>query len=502
MTIAADREGADFVGTRRLPASAGVSTRRRWVATALAIVVLPVLTLGLVVTRDDSSLGTGLVLYLLVVVVVAVVGGVLPAVGSSVAAFLLANWFLTPPYHTFDIERRDSLVALVVFVAVAGIVSVTVEIGARRRAGAVRAQLAADVLAQFTAAPLDETSLTAVLTRVRDLFGLSSVALVSLPGNPAGREDGADRAVVGTVLARVGDPRPGDAALAVQASPDLRLEATGPEVFAEDRGLLRRLAETAARAYEGERLGAEAARSAQLAEVDRLRSALLAAVGHDLRTPLAGVKAAVTSLRQSDVTWSTEQQAELLATIETSADRLADLISNLLAMSRLQAGALSVALEPTVLDEVVSRALLHTTSERLEIEVADDLPPLRADAGLLERVVVNLVDNARRFSPPSTAVRLVSGYDGDSVWLQVIDHGVGVPAERWEEMFLAFQRLRVGVPDASSVTGTSEEFDPGTGGVGLGLTIARGFVLAMGGSLAPSETPGGGLTMTIRLVPA
>jgi K+-sensing histidine kinase KdpD len=306
------------------------------------------------------------------------------------------------------------------------------------------------------------------------------------------------------VLASVGSSDPADSPLTVEVTDRLRLEATGPALFAEDRALLHRLAESAARAYEGEQLAAEAARSVQLAEVDRLRSALLAAVGHDLRTPLAGIKAAVTSLRQSDVTWTPEQEAELLATIEASADRLDDLISNLLAMSRLQAGALSAVLEPVAVDEVVARALLHTPTDRVDVNVPDDLPAMLADAGLLERVVANLLDNARRFSAPTGQINLMAGINAEAVWLSISDHGRGVPPDQWEQMFAPFQRLGGGAgPHGQLATGSR---GAGTGleggGVGLGLAIVRGFVQSMGGTVTPSETPGGGLTMTIRLAAA
>ncbi len=246
----------------------------------------------------------------------------------------------------------------------------------------------------------------------------------------------------GAILAHLGPPAIGEPTLTVPATDDLTLIAHGPELFAEDRRLLRTLATAAARAWSEQRLSEQAAHARQLAETDRIRSALLTAVSHDLRTPLAGIKASVSSLRQTDLTWTLEQQGELLRTIEESTDRLNDLISNLLAMSRIQAGALSVRTAPVAVDEVVGAALLSLGGGEELVEVPEDLPAVLADAGLLERVIANLVANARRFSPDGAPTRIQAARAGvDRVILKIIDHGPGVPRERWEEMFEPFQTL-------------------------------------------------------------
>jgi K+-sensing histidine kinase KdpD len=219
--------------------------------------------------------------------------------------------------------------------------------------------------------------------------------------------------------------------------------------------------------------------------VDRLRAALLAAVGHDLRTPLAGLKAASSSLRDPEIDLTEPQQAELLATVEESADRMESLVENLLAMSRLQAGALSVQARPVALDEIVAAALLHLPGPNAaQVDVSDDLPLVHADPGLLERVIANLVANAQTASPPDRTVRIRGYAARDHLELQVIDHGPGIPAADRDRMFAPFQRLD---------DRTAE------GGLGLGLAIAQGFTLAMGGMITPSDTPGGGLTMTVTL---
>ena len=457
-------------GVRALPRpSAGLSPARRWGGIAVAGVGLPTATAVLVELRAQLALESVLLLYLLAVVLVAVVGGVLPAVIAAILSVLLANYYFTPPFHTLFVEQRDSVIALIVFVVVALTVSITVDLAARRRAAAVRSRLEAEMLARLASQPVTDQSLTGVLEEVRHTFAMTSVALLVRRGE----ED--------EIGALVGPPLAGRPAITAYAGPGLRLVAEGPELFAEDRSLLNRLAATAARAWDGQQLAGQAR---GLAEVDRLRTALLAAVGHDLRTPLAGIKAAVSSLRQQDVTWTDAEQAELHATIEESADRLDDLIANLLAMSRLQAGALSVHVVATAVDEVVARALIHIHAGDIHVDVPDNLPPALIDPGLLERVVANLVDNARRHSPPGTPVQVSAEADPPSMVLRVSDAGPGVATEDQDRMFAPFQRLD------DRTTG---------GGVGLGLALARGFTEAMGGTIVPSETPGGGLTMTLTL---
>ncbi|HET7277082.1 MAG TPA: DUF4118 domain-containing protein [Dermatophilaceae bacterium] len=458
---------------------AGLSAQRRGSGLALAVVGLPLLTWALVLLRDVLARESVLLLYLLAVVVIAVVGGLVPALLGAVLAFLLANWFLTRPYNTLEVRDPSAFVDLVVLVVAALIVSVTVDLGARQRGRAERNRLEARLLSRLDA-DTSRDSVQEALEQVRALFGMESVVL----GRPAAAGSGG--------LAAVGPVPDGSPALRVTAGEGLELTAYGPQLFAEDRRLLGELAATAGRAWERQRLAQEAERAEQLAETDRVRAALLAAVSHDLRTPLAGIKAAASGLRDESVEWSAQEEQELLGTIEESADRLSDLVDNLLAMSRIQAGALSVQLSPCALDEVVGRALLGHPSRLVTVDVPEDLPFVLADAGLLERVVANLVDNASRFSPAGVPVEVYAGVpaSGDglagrppAVLLAVRDHGPGVDPQRWEEMFVPFQRLG----------------DSSAGGVGLGLAIARGLCSAMDVSLTPSTTEGGGLTMTMSI---
>jgi two-component system sensor histidine kinase KdpD len=376
------------------------------------------------------------------------------------------------------------VIVLVVYVLVATAVSLGVDLAARHRAQAARREVEASLLAGASTEPVAEQSLARLLEQVRVTFGMTAVAM--LESGPEGEHE----------VAAVGSDRDGRPALSAAAGGGLRLVAWGPELFAEDRKTLTRLANAAARTLETQRLADEAAQARGLAEVDRLRAALLAAVGHDLRTPLAGIKAATSSLRHPDLELPAAARAELLATIEESTDQLTALVDNLLSMSRLQAGALSVHLEPVAVDAVVAQAVLQSPAggagfasglgltADVRVEIPDDLPLADADPGLLERVVANLIANALAAAPPSATVHLRGGATSAGVRIDVVDHGPGVPEEHWERMFVPFQRLH----------------DRSTGaGLGLGLAIARGFTEAMGGTLTPSRTPGGGLTMTLTL---
>jgi two-component system, OmpR family, sensor histidine kinase KdpD len=235
-----------------------------------------------------------------------------------------------------------------------------------------------------------------------------------------------------------------------------------------------------------ERRSAKAAAAAEHEAADRMRTALLLAVGHDLRTPLATAKAVVSGLRAGDVELGVGDRKELLETADGALDRLAGLVDNLLDMSRLQVGAMPVHVRPVHVEDVVSRALddLGVEARRVVLEVDEGLPAVLADPGLLERVVVNLVANGQRFSPPGTPPLVGATREADRVVLTVVDHGPGIPAYAHDEVFQPFQRLG--------------DTDPGTG-IGLGLALARGLAEAMDGTLTPQETPGGGLTMRLSL---
>jgi two-component system sensor histidine kinase KdpD len=237
------------------------------------------------------------------------------------------------------------------------------------------------------------------------------------------------------------------------------------------------------------RQAAEAAEAAQpIAEADRMRTALLAAVSHDLRTPLAAAKAAVSCLRSRDIQLTAQDHDDLLATTDESLDLLTHLVAGLLDVSRLQAGALPVFPRPADLGEIITRSLddIGPQARAVMVDIPHGLPEAMVDPVIMERVIVNLAANALRYSPAGSPPLLTASARGDRVELRVVDRGPGVPEADRDQMFVPFQRLA----DAGSTTG-----------VGLGLALARGLTEAMRGTLEPEETPGGGLTMTIS-VPA
>ncbi len=456
-------------------AAGGIGSRRVLGAALLAAAGLPLLTWALAAARPHLDLADDLLIYLVAVVVITVVGGFWPAVAAAVAASLLLNWYFTQPLHTFTIQQPRNLLALLLFVTVAVAVSSVVHLAASRAVQAARSrQEAAALLA------LAQTVLGGADTPVQILAHLTQThggqaELIERTGGHWVR-------VAASQAGAAGSP-PLDAATRIDVRPGLALRVTGQRPTAT-RALLAGYAAQAAAAVDRERLRIQAALAEALAEGNRIRTALLAAVSHDLRTPLASIKASVSSLRQDDVDWSAADEADLLATIEQDADRLDDLIGNLLDMSRLHTGSLQPFLRPTPVDEVAPAALLGLDrSSGLTLSVPENLPVVRADPGLLERVLANLFSNALRHSPPSQPPELRAAPAGDGrVALDVIDHGPGVADADKERIFEPFVRI-----------------DRHTSGVGLGLAVAKGFADAMGGSITAADTPGGGLTITVTL---
>ena len=264
------------------------------------------------------------------------------------------------------------------------------------------------------------------------------------------------------------------------------LALTGGPIRSEDQRVLDAFArELAASVHLGE-LEAEAETAGGLSAANELRAALLAAVSHDLRTPISAIKASVTSLLQRDVDWTPEARQEFLETIDEETDRLNALVGNLLDMSRLQVGALEVRAVPVGLDEVLPAALhsLGVPDGSVQLDVPETLPRVLADRGLLERALANVISNAVRFSPADSLPRITAGVVDGVVDVRVVDRGPGVSRSDWDRIFKPFQRL--------GDSGHSE-------GVGLGLAVAKGFIEAMGGEIEADDTPGGGLTITARL---
>jgi two-component system, OmpR family, sensor histidine kinase KdpD len=435
---------------------------------------LAAVTVG-ILGRDVLGLSTDVVLFFLATVISALVGGLGPALLAAVASGMLLNFFLTPPLYTFTISERENIITLVAMVLVAVLVALVVDRAARRAQQAAQARAEAALLASFSRAVLNRSDpLPRLLDRIREAFGLTTVAILQ-------QQD--DRWVVSACAGPADCTRPEQADVDVEVEPDIHLVGRGRALPAADRRLLDAVAGQALLALRNQQVSAEAAEAHRRADATELRSALLSAVGHDLRTPLASIKAGAGSLRDPNLRLSDSDRSELAATIEESADRLTGVVNNLLDSSRLATGAITPELQPVDYDEIVLLALRGLDDiDRVRLDLPADLPEVVADPGLLERVVANLVDNALRYGR-GCPVTLRGSTHANRVELRVVDTGPGVSRGQSDRLFAPFQRLGDREPR----------------GLGLGLSVARGFTEAMGGTITAEDTPGGGLTLALSL---
>jgi two-component system, OmpR family, sensor histidine kinase KdpD len=470
---------------RRALSLGPISPRERRVFAWLAAIVVPCVICAVAVGFLDRFLGpvAESALFFVGVLVVALWGGIAPAVLSAVLSGLLLNYYLIPSRGRFTITELNAAVTEVVLLAVAIAVAALVGNAANRTRELRRASQEAELLALFAGSVLRSPDLDTLLERVRETYSQRAVSLlreadgkselVACAGeNPCLTVDSADAAV------EVGDD-------------EFWMLLSGRKLQAQDRRVLSAVAKQAAGLVKQRELVQEASQAHAIAQANELRRSLLSAVSHGLRSPLVAAKAAASRLRSADVRISPEDAAEAPTTIEESIDRLTALAGNLSDSSRLAAEVVRPELHRVDLEEVVQNAILkvgrgatglhHAGLDRIKVEVGD--AAAIADSELLERALANLIDNALRYAPDSP-IRINAGQVGDRVLIDVIDQGPGIPHGAAEQMFEPFQRL--GDPNATS-------------GIGLGLTVARGFIDAMGGTIQASDTPGGGLTITIDL---
>ncbi|WP_239135011.1 sensor histidine kinase KdpD [Streptomyces sp. SID12488] len=464
---------------RGLPVARGARLGRARIVWGWLVGVAGPVVLALLLNAVDLGLANDMLLFLALTVAAALLGGLYPALASAAVGSMLLNYFYTPPYHRLTIADPKNIVALVIFFGVAVSVASVVDLAARRTHQAARLRAESEILSFLAGSVLrGETSLEALLDRVRETFGMESVALLE-------RASDVDPwTCAGSVGTRQAVERPEDADVDMPVGDHMALALSGRVLPAADRRVLAAFAAQAAVVLDRRRLQSQADQARTLAEGNRIRTALLAAVSHDLRTPLAGIKAAVSSLRSDDVAWSEEDQAELLAGIEDGADRLDHLVGNLLDMSRLQTGTVTPLIREIDLDEVVPMALGGVPEDSVELDIPETLPMVAVDPGLLERSVANLVENAVKYSPDGETVLVAASAIAERVEVRVVDRGPGVPDEAKDRIFEPFQRYG----DA-----------PRGAGVGLGLAVARGFAEAMGGTLRAEDTPGGGLSMVLTV---
>ena len=450
-----------------------LSARRRVLGFVTALVGGPLLSWLLISTGSRDSITTDVLAYQLLVVVVSLIGGIWPAVFAAVLSGLTLDFLFIDPLYTITIADPDHALSLVLYVIIAVLVSLVVDQAARRARAARRAAAEAELLATVSGSVLrGESAVPALVSRAREAFGLSGVRLVASDGS---------------VLATDGEPvRDGRRVELPVGDGRARLELHGRDLDAAERRLLDVVVAQLAAALERTDLVETAAEAGVLAETDQVRSALLSAVSHDLRRPLASAVAALGGLRAAGDHLSDDDRRELLETADESLATLSVLVTDLLDVSRVQAGVLAVSLTAVDAADVVIAALdeLGLGPDEVELALDPDLPALHADPVLLQRVLVNVLSNAVRYTPAGRRARVATSRLGGVAEIRVVDHGPGVAPERQSDMFAPFQRL-----------GDTDN----TVGLGLGLALSRGFTEGMGGTLTPEETPGGGLTMVVAL---
>ncbi|PUA82968.1 ATP-binding protein [Nocardioides currus] len=469
-------EQAGGAGGLRVPRSTLGATRTRtgWVLALLLPVLLTWLFHG---GHSPDDFPLEVLAFLAATVLVALVGGLVPALVAAVVGFGLLNWFFTTPVGRFTISEPTNVVALAVFLAVATGVASVVDIAARRASEAGRARAEATTLSGLAQSVLTGSDTAqAVVDRLREAFGLTAVAL--LRRTPSGWDL---VSAAGDVPDDADSPDGPDATtVAVDATHVLRLH--GRTLHSSDMRVVEAFALQAGLVLEYRRLRDREARAAVLERAEETSTALLRAVSHDLRTPLATMRTSVDGLVAGEAL-SEDDRTSLLTSIRSATDQLVHLIDNLLDLSRISSGLVEPRLTDVSLEEVLPVAVAGHPSDRLVLDLDEATPFVRTDPGLLERVVANLADNAVRHSPPDRPVRVGVHLHADTIEVRVVDRGPGVPSATRGRMFEPFQRLG----------------DASPGGLGLGLAVARGLASSMGASVAAEDTPGGGLTLVVSV---
>ncbi|MBT8159111.1 MULTISPECIES: ATP-binding protein [Arthrobacter] len=475
-----------------LPRRAARGIRRRRVLLGMVLaLLLPVAIEVLVSALNYRNFAMIMLFQLAVATAVAAVGGLWPAVVAAVLGSFLLNYFWADPVGSLTIDDPATFFTLVIFLAVACSVGLAVGLATRRAQEAAHSGAEAEALSELALRILrSDGSLESFLDKVRINLGMEAVTLV-LTGGPQESSAG------WTVLASSGQQPPVTHAAADHAAvvdPNYTLLLRGGPLSEQHHRMLAAFGAYVVAVRERQQLVKSRQDNLRLAEGNKMRTSILRAVSHDLRTPLAGIKLAVSSLRQEDVTFDPDDERELLATIEDYADRLDHLVDNLLDMSRLTADAVNPLLRGLGWHQILTEALRGVPAGRVRTELEANLPFVEADAGMLERVVANLVENAAKYAPESDIVLTARTGAGIAVGgrpaseLRVTDHGRGVAPAEVLDLFRPFQRL----DDAASSP-------DGRSGIGLGLAVAKGFTEAMGGTLMAEVTPGGGLTMVVTL---
>jgi two-component system sensor histidine kinase KdpD len=471
LVVSHDYTGRGRAGLR-LPRE-HIGRRRLQVGYAFGVLAPLLVSLLLWHTKDLHGLPTEAMVLMVVVVATALIGGLVPAVISAVGSGLLLNYLFTPPIRTWTIADPENAFAILLFVVVGIAVSSVVDRAARIADQARKARAEADALTVLSDSLLNSSDdLAGLLSSASELFGASGAAI--LRRGPDGTEV--------TVASHGQAPVTQAGASEADMDDDTVLVVAASRLTPSQRRLLKAYAAYAKVMTERTLAAAANLERLRLEEADRTRTALLAAVSHDLRTPLATIRAAIDSLRSDEISWSTDDEAELLGTVDEATTRLTALVANLLDMSRIHNRAITASITEVGVASAVRNAIYPTDgADRIHVNI-DPALVVMADPGLLDRVLGNICDNALKYTPRDASIRIDAARSNDRVILRIADSGPGQRALDPDRLFAPFQRL-------GDV--------PRQDGVGLGLAVAKGFTEAMAGTITAEDTPGGGLTVVL-----
>jgi two-component system sensor histidine kinase KdpD len=488
--------------------------QRAIVGTAATVAGLLVLLALLLPFRSHLSTATPALVFVLPALIGVVIGGFVPGAIGAVAGFVVYDVFFLPPYNTLTVHSPQNWLALVVYVVVVLVVAQVVAQLKTAREDALRRSDETVRLFELSQTLIGDLSLSELLSHivaaVQGTFSPTWTALV-LPAETEGElvvaataggsltgDDVSSLTSGGGQTRSLGfeeapGPRRVSVALVVSERPVGMLVLQNVQLAEEDRNLLGTFANQAALAVDRAQLRDQAVRARLLEEIDRWRNALMGAASHDLRTPLASVKTAVSSMRQEGGQLGAADRAELLELIELQTDRLSRLVTNLLDMTRIESGALELRPTTIGLDELVGESLSSLAGivdpGRVRIDLPGDLPLLRIDHVLINQVLANLLENADRLAPEPSPIlvgaRVAPGSPGDRVEISVCDQGPGIAAADRDRVFEMFSQ------------------NSGGGRAGLGLAIAKAFVEAHGGRIwiDPGVTSGAKVVFTVPSAP-
>lgn len=453
---------------------------RAMVAKAFVVLVaiLPLVNLLLAQFRHNFNLTTNTLVLLIITLVIAVKSPIWLTILGAIENFLFLNYFFTPPFHTLNISNKDDLLALLVYLATSITASLilrkleirTAKLKQLSKEGLFLSSLAEDIIR-------GHNSIDEILNNSRSTFGVKELAVARKDLNSNGNHLTVIHGSIALITKEISDSQ-------IILNAEYSLLAGPPINDLELRKLVTTFGSQVLILLERQLLEENERELSEIRQADQMRVALLNAVSHDLRGPLASSKAAISSLRNNEVVWTPEDQRELLDSASLSLDQLNHLIENLLDMSRLEAGAIFLNWRNVGVEDVVSGAIksLKSPSDQIEISIDSELAPIKGDPILLERVIGNLLENALRFNPKDRPITIAAFQVEERIEIRIIDHGPGLSTKDKSKLFTPFQRL--GDRDNST-------------GVGLGLAIVKGFTELMKGRISLEETFQGGLTMVL-----